>query len=209
LKYHLLRTYTAMDLAESDSEKADDTAIGTIGITKSSDYIMLDKWSSRGSDPVEAMIEMFRQMRVFQCHRGFIEKNRSESLLRTVRKVALTDLYGKYDIIRPLISKLVMISHYTTSKMDRFEQNISPITQSKRLWMKDNWSDVKSFFTLYPAVEHDDMGDVIDMILEHGTPPSGDFISRVDTVNPREYQDTDVNAHFARKKYNPYTGATR
>ncbi|MCK5018659.1 MAG: hypothetical protein KAS32_16480 [Candidatus Peribacteraceae bacterium] len=205
-RYHTLRTYTAMDLAESDSEKADDTAIGTIGITKSRDYIWLERWTCKGSDTVESMIEMFRQMRICKCSQGFIEKNRAESLLRTIRKVAPTGLYGEYETILPLIAKLRLIAHYTTSKMDRFEQNITPVTQSKKLWIKDNWKDIKAFFELYPAVEHDDLGDVADMILEHGRPPTSDFASAVRTTNPREHTSGDVNEYFARKKYNPYTG---
>jgi hypothetical protein len=201
------RTFVACDPAESDSDTADFSAIGTGLFIKQGDLFMLDRWSKRGSDPIEILTEVFRQMRVYKCTSGFIERNRFESLMRTCRKLVDAGWFG--DDAKQLVNRISLIPHYGKSKMERFKQNIVPYTKARKVWIRNSWTDYKDFFIQYPAVDHDDLGDVLDILIEHGTVPSREFIDHI----PEEGRIFDerqvhmsINAQFAKKKLNIMTG---
>ena len=211
-KHIVLKTFTAADLAESDSEKADSTVILSGGFSGNGHLFLLEKWSKQGSESTEILREVIRHMRFYQSSGGFIEKNRFESIMRTCRKLVKAGFYGDTVQVNKIINRIKQIPHYGVSKMDRFRDTIGQYSRSKMIWMRKDWNDVRDFFINYPAVDHDDIGDCIDMLIEYGSAPSKNFIQiskREGSDNPREYQPEDVNAYFAKKKVNIYTGVAK
>ena len=204
-----LRTFTTVDLAESESLTADFSVVGTGGYWKYGDLFLLEKWKKRGSDPVEVVQEYVRQMRKFCTYAGFIEKNRFESLMRTTRKLIPSGIFGDPDEVNKVINRTRMIGHYGKEKIERFRQNIVPVTRAKKLWIRSTDSDLRDLFIHYPAVEHDDLLDMLDMMIEHGSIPTKEFVDHVPEsgrVWSSREPVQDVNEYFAKKKLNIYTG---
>lgn len=204
-----LRTFTTVDLAESESITADFSVVGTGGYWKYGDLFLMERWKKRGSDPVEVMQEYIRQMRKYHTHAGFIEKNRFESLMRTTRKLIPSGVFGDPDEVNKVVNRTRMIGHYGKEKMERFKQNIVPVTRARKLWISKAHTDLRNVLINYPAVEHDDLLDMLDMMIEHGSLPTKEFVDHVPEAgrvwNQRE-STQDTNAWFANKKVNPYTG---
>lgn len=210
-KYLPIRTYTAADLASSDLDSADYTVIMTAGIDANGNKFLLEKYINRGVDAVEVLREVIRQMRAYDCSEGIIEKNRYETLMKTCRKLVDAGFYGDRHEITKITRKIRMIPHYT-NKLDRFNDSIPQEVRAHRIWMPRTWLDVKEFFLLHPAVEHDDIGDVVEMLDSNMRPPSLTANTMVtagvlyNTLTHTAASGSSVNESLAARKYNSWTG---
>jgi predicted phage terminase large subunit-like protein len=208
-KYLPIRTITAADLASSDAESADYTVIITGGMDSSGNLFLLDKYIRKGIDAVEILREMIRQMSQYHSYEGIIEKNRYESLMTTCRKLVDKGFYGPPHEVRKITRRIHLVPHYT-DKLDRFMSSVPQMIKAHQIWMPSDWLDVKEFLLLHPAVEHDDIGDALEMLVSFARPPAvtantmvaaGRLIDRHAPLAGRS-----INESLAAKKYNVWTG---
>lgn len=206
-----LRTYTWADLAESDAPESDPAMIVTGGKDTHGNIIFFEQWRKVGSDSVEIMSEVIRQMRRYKCSGGYIEKNRFESIMRTCNKLVDAGLYGKPEEVRNITRKITLVPHYVVSKLTRIKDNVGPRHRAHNIWVPSTWQNFKDFFIRYPAVDHDEEGDVMEMAVSWGRPPSRDV---VDVVSEAEMDykfrgtgsTVSINEYFAKQKINIWTG---
>lgn len=214
-RYLPIRTLTAADLASADEDSTGDTdftVIATAGVDSDLNLFFLDKYVKKGADPVEILREVIRQMTVYHCSDGLIEKNRFETLMRTCNKLVKAGFYGPYHEIIKVTRRIRLIPHYTNKKQ-RFADAVPQVVAAHQLWLQSDWMDFKEFFMLYPAVEHDDIGDVVEMIASNAKPPSvtADTLvtagELVDRSRPARARST--NEALANKHYDMWTGTLR
>lgn len=205
-----LKTFTAADLASSDSEKADSVCIMSGGVTKFGDLVLLDKFIEKGVETTDILKEVIRQMMYYKSSKGFIEKNRYESIMKTCRKLVRKGFYGDPFVINRIISRIDLIPHYTDKK-SRLVDAIQPMHHSHSIWYPREWQDVRSFFLMYPAVEHDDIGDTIEMLISHSSSPTTDVVNArnpYDGIGDRNSSKgpLTLNGRLANRRVNIWTG---
>lgn len=202
-----LRTFTAADLASSDSDKADFTDIMTVGVTPSGDMLFFERHYKRDVETTAILREVIRQMRMYKCSKGFIEKNRYESIMKTCRLLVEKGFYGDPLVIKRIISRISLIPHYGESKEDRIVDAVQPMHKSHSLWFPRSWTEVQDFFAMYPAVAHDDDGDVMEMLITHSSAPRNKTSFAADDVSS-SITSTPVSTtqQRARSRYNVWTG---
>jgi hypothetical protein len=202
-----LRTFTAADLASSDSDSADFTSIWTVGIIPSGDMLCFARYNKRAVETTEILKEVIRQMGFYKCYAGFIEKNRYESIMKTCRRLVEKGFYGDPLKIKRIISKIKLIPHYGDTKEDRIISTVQPMHKSHSLWFPHGWNEVQDMFALYPAVAHDDDLDVLEMLITHGSAPKNKLINAGnDVALSAGKQSLSVAQQRADTKYNIWTG---
>ena len=207
-----LRTYTAADLAAADTDTADFCCIITGGVTANGNLILLEKYKKRGVETIAILREVIRQMQYYKCAAGFIERNRFEGIMRTCQLLVKRGVFGDPVELRRLIGRITLIDHYAKSKEERFQDNLQPMHDAGAIWFPRAWDDVRDFFALYPAVEHDDDGDVIEMLISHSKAPSKDVSATIHTSVAESLHtksDVSINAQLAKRHYNIWTGSFR
>lgn len=207
-----LKTFTASDLASAESDKSDFTVIMTAGVTMQGEIFFLDKWVKRGGEATEILKEFIRQMMYYRSTRGFMEKNRYESLLKTCRKLVARGYYGDPFTIRKIINRISQVAHYGEHKENRIVDGLQQAHKAHQLWFRSGWEDVRDQFILYPAVSYDDILDTIEMLVSHSTSPSIDVKDTVgDLVEGQlgrrgEPTHLTINEQLAQRPYNIWTG---
>lgn len=211
-RYLPIRTLTAADLASADEDASGDTdftVIATAGIDSDLNVFLLAKYIKKGVDPVEILQEVIRQMTAYQCSEGLIEKNRFETLMRTCNKLVKAGFYGPYHDVVKVTRRIRLIPHYTNKK-ERFKDSVPQVVEAHQVWLQSDWMEFKEFFMLYPAVEHDDIGDVMEMLISNARPPSvtaDTLVSAGELVDrSRPLTGRSVNETLAARKYNVWTG---
>jgi hypothetical protein len=67
---------------------------------------------------------------------------------------------------------------------------------------------VRNFFLMYPAVEHDDIGDTIEMIISHASSPTMGAINS-DTPFVAQFEGgLTINEQLANRPHNIWTGVS-
>jgi len=182
----------------------------TGGLAKSGDFFFFEQWKRKGSDAVEILQNFIDHMRRYKCSNGYIEKNRFESLMRTCRKLVDAGFYGDPYDIGKLIRKIHLVPHYAVSKLTRIKDNVAPMHRAHKLWFRQDWNNFRDFFVSYPAVDHDEEGDVLEMAVTKSRPPDSDVLEHMTDASGWGSRNTTVtggvNAYFAHKKTNIWTG---
>lgn len=178
-----LKTFTAADLASSDSKTADNTVIMTAGIAATGDMFLFEKYSHQGGEVTEILGEVIRQMKHYRCSRGFIEKNRYESIMKSGKKLVKQGFFGDSFEINKWLNRITLVPHYGTGKQDRIIDAVQPAHRAHNIWFPNHWDDLKQFLMFYPTVEHDDFGDVLEMLLTNASSPAKDVVSTIPTAN--------------------------
>jgi len=205
-----VKNITAVDLAAADTAEADSSVVMTAGAVASGDILFWERWSRRGADPIESMQEYYRQMRVYQCSIGIIERNRFEYLQKTMKRLGSTGLFGDAVDAARIRARTHTVTH-GTDKRERITSGLAGMLRAHKLWFPDDWDDVRNFLLLYPAVDHDDLGDCMEMIVAHATAPRTTFIERISGKLGRRRSDApdgpaDITSILAKRKYNIFSG---
>lgn len=208
-----MRTFTAADLASSDSETSDDTVVMTCGVSKQGYRFFFDKWVSKDAEPTEILREVIRQMIHYKSSRGFIEKNRFESIMRTCRKLVQRGFYGDPAQIGRVIRRISMVPHYgREGKQNRIVDGISQELKAHMLYFRggEDWNDVRNQILMYPAVSFDDILDTIEMLISKSYGPSVDVVNQhspaEDVYSRPDNKPLTINEVLAQKRYNVWTG---
>lgn len=205
-----LKTITACDLASADTSEADFTEIWTAGALQTGDILFLERWSRRGADPIESMQEYFRQMVAYKCSVGIIERNRFEFLKKTLRRLVGTGMLGNPAQATRVLARTQTVYH-SSDKKDRIKSGIAGLLQAHKLWFPSSWDDVRNFLLLYPATDHDDIGDVMEMLVSNAVAPRTSFMDKISGRlgrSRRELEEApqDITEVLAKRKYNIWTG---
>jgi phage terminase large subunit-like protein len=207
-----VKNITAVDLAAADTSKADFTEVWTAGAIATGDILFWERWAKRGADPVESMQEYFRQMAFYKSAVGIIERNRFEFLKKTLKRLVPTGMLGNPAAAQRILSRTHTVYH-GTDKEDRIKSGITGLLQAHKLWFPDHWDDVRNFLLLYPAVDHDDIGDVIEMIVSNAVAPRTTFIDKLlgsgrlgRSRKELEESPQDITHVLANRTYNIWTG---
>jgi hypothetical protein len=167
------------------------------------------RYRKRSVETTEILHEIINQMRTYRCMKGFIEKNRYESIMKTCRRLVEKGFYGDPFQIKRIISRISLIPHYGDTKEDRLVNTIQPMHKSHSLWFPHDWNDLQDMFAMYPAITHDDDLDAIEMLVSYSTAPKNKMagLSNDVAVMPNNNKSSQsINQQRASRPYNVWTG---
>jgi len=170
-------TFTAMDIATTDAKIPDYTVIITGATDYRNNLMVLEIWKQKGSNPINRMKEVTRQVLHYQSRVLGIEENRAEDFIDMYEWLLDRGEWAQEfgEISRSIVNRIQRLPHYTQSKRDRIIDRLQPIINAHSLWLTKDLSWLADNLDIYPQIEYDDDIDALEMLRYIARPPSEDL----------------------------------
>ena len=190
-----INVYIGVDVAATATKKSDFQVIMEIGIDNNKNRYILEYFHERipTFDVPEKIIEIAKKYSPVK--RVTIETVAAQEMVRDmVTRIATKDrrlIPGIFKGVRPPAG---------IKKEDRLETSLGPIVNSKKLYIRNEMTEIVDEFFEHPFAKHDDLMDGLYYADYYAKPPLSGAIKE-DAI---ESKLTNANK---RKKYNWFTGA--
>ena len=190
-----INVYIGVDVAATATKKSDFQVIMIIGIDKNKNRYIIEYFRERipTFDVPEKIIELAKKYSPVK--RVTIETVAAQEMVRDmVTRIATKDrrlIPGIFKGVRPPAG---------IKKEDRLETSLGPIVNSKKLYIRNNMTEIIDEFFEHPFAKHDDLLDGLYYADYYAKPPLSDKVDRKEV-------DTRGKSSKSSKKYNWFTGA--
>ena len=190
-----INVYIGVDVAATATKKSDFQVILVIGIDKNKNRYILEYFHERipTFDVPEKIIELAKKYSPVK--RVTIETVAAQEMVRDmVTRIATSDrrlIPGIFKGVRPPAG---------IKKEDRLETSLGPIVNSKKLFIRNEMTEIIDEFFEHPFAKHDDLMDGLYYADWYAKPPLSGTVKK-DAIDNRS------SKAGKRKKYNWFTGA--
>ena len=192
-----LHVYMGVDIAARDKPGSDFQVILVMGIDSEGKRYVLEYFRERipTFDVAPKIVEIARKY--VPVRRVTIENIAAQEVVRDMaERIAATDRR-----LIPGIMKGIKYPH-RVAKEDRLENGLGWIVNSKKLYIKEDMTELVNEFFEHPRARHDDCMDALFCANHYAKAPRSDSISEDDFPNIIRKR-----TKLAKKKYNWLTGA--